>query len=587
MYASPNHPLNGPSARTVKSMIQSRGPNLASYLGVPVSLNSTLDMGVPAKPTALNPPPGVPSRDEDVAWYQAIQARFESLCADKRTVLFGTNIGDQLFLAYLDALPAQDRQYHNCRTCQRFFDNYGGLVLIRADGSTESAMWSAEDAPEYYKPAVKALIKAVKQARVNRVFYTGEAQWGTLETGEWCHYALTLPRALSHLVCNERIYTAFQQSAEKSEDFKNVIRALEEYNENTLSNALVLLRADDLYRAEKVLGPVEWLYNLNREREANLNAVARNNLVWRAIATAPKGYAHPRSSMAGTLLDDLAAGMDRETVKARFASKMHPLQYQRPTAAPTEGNIKRGEELVAKLGIAESLQRRYARPEDVTELLWQPTPVETETKPPGGVFGHLNKKSRAGTQTVIPEATMTWAKFMRTVVPEALEIDIRCPSRGSYVPLTTAVNPSAPPILQWDREGQRNPVSWYCWHGGSPAAQFGLQGNAWAPLWGITKKPCHWNGNSLSNFGPGAMFLVQGAKESRFNGGLALFPETLRSELHEVRSTIEAHSRSGVLGNTEGPHAVAVCMEASAGITVDLRVKTAIGTTVYKIDRWD
>ena len=37
----------------------------------------------------------------------------------------------------------------------------------------------------------------------------------------------------------------------------------------------------------------------------------------------------------------------------------------------------------------------------------------------------------------------------------------------------TAVNADAPP-LQWDSPAARNPVSWYCYHGGAPASQFGV-----------------------------------------------------------------------------------------------------------------
>jgi hypothetical protein len=130
----------------------------------------------------------------------------------------------------------------------------------------------------------------------------------------------------------------------------------------------------------------------------------------------------------------------------------------------------------------------------------------------------------------------------------------------------------APPILQWN-----NGLSWYIWNGGSDASQWGLSYHHWATLWSIIKKPCHWNGNNFAHFGAGVFFLIAGAKESRFNGGLALFPETLRSELHQVRSTIEAYSRKGVLENQEGPHAAGVAMDAGSSSDVRLRVRTCSG----------
>lgn len=53
--------------------------------------------------------------------------------------------------------------------------------------------------------------------------------------------------------------------------------------------------------------------------------------------------------MIGTLLDDIASGMSFDSVSRRFAEKMHPLQYQRPQAAPSAGNIAQAEKIVEKL----------------------------------------------------------------------------------------------------------------------------------------------------------------------------------------------------------------------------------------------
>ena len=35
----------------------------------------------------------------------------------------------------------------------------------------------------------------------------------------------------------------------------------------------------------------------------------------------------------------IAGGYETQDIKARFDAKMHPLQYLRPQAAPSEGNI--------------------------------------------------------------------------------------------------------------------------------------------------------------------------------------------------------------------------------------------------------
>jgi hypothetical protein len=69
--------------------------------------------------------------------------------------------------------------------------------------------------------------------------------------------------------------------------------------------------------------------------------------------------------MIGTLLEDIHVGLPFDDFKAKFAAKMHPLQYQRPQAAPKVGAIAQAEKLVEQLGIVRSLKRRFARLDDL------------------------------------------------------------------------------------------------------------------------------------------------------------------------------------------------------------------------------
>jgi hypothetical protein len=62
--------------------------------------------------------------------------------------------------------------------------------------------------------------------------------------------------------------------------------------------------------------------------------------------------------MIGTLLEDIEEGLDFGDVSRKFASKMHPLQYQRPQAAPSVGNIEESEKIVAKLSTGEPMGER-------------------------------------------------------------------------------------------------------------------------------------------------------------------------------------------------------------------------------------
>jgi hypothetical protein len=511
-----------------------------------------------------------------------VQKRFDNNTKNGTEPLFTTDT-ENLFAIYLSAIPAAERGYHNCHACRRFIDRFGGLVTISDSGISQSAIWDVADAPDLYKPAIRAMLTTVTRAKVNGVFICSEKQYGTPTTGDWNHLALS-PQPRN--VFKDMLKTAFQASAEKSEDFKTVTTALTEFTQQTLEQAVSLLKNDALYRSEKTLGPAQWLLDLHAARSA-VDKRMRPNVVWRAIATAPAGFCHPRSSMIGSLLEDIASGMSADAVSRRFASKMHPLQYQRPQAAPSQGTIAQAEKIVEKLKAAGSLLRRFCRVDEV-KAIWEPK----ETKQPanGGVFGHLSTKKQASPAMSLQSApiVMTWDKFRRTVLDSAEQIDVFAKhGSDSYAALVTAVNPESPPILQWDLESERNPVSWYLWNGGSLASQFGLSAGKFHKVVAVTLKPSMWAGeDKFTHQGNGVLFLIEGAKDTR-DAGAAIFPEILKSDFHGVRSVIEAYSRSSSIQPTEGQHACGLMLSGSGRWDSLFRVTSGGVITEYKIDRWD
>jgi hypothetical protein len=522
-----------------------------------------------------------------------MQARFETVTEGGKRPLFTTD-ATGLFEAYLSALPSANRQYHTCHCCRHFIERFGGLVVIEDDGVARTALWDAVGVPSYYRPGVEAMSRLVRKAAVTGVFLSSETLWGVPESpknakhggaGTWSHFHVTPPRAMVYRSRFD-LLTAGQAMAAKREDRGTVARALGEFDLATVSTAVKILRSDALYRSEKVLGAGEWLLKLHEAQANAKGKPARENVLWLAIATAPAGFCHPRSSMIGTLLEDIAAGKGFDDVARSFAAKMHPLQYQRPQAAPTAGAIAAAEKLVEQMGIAPALRRRFARVEEI-EALWRPAAESTPVEPSGGVFGHLTPKGKMPARELeLPATTMTWEKFQRTVLPEAKRIEFYAPHRGNYVALLTASVSDSPPILQWDRDEQRNPFSLYVWHGGSMASQWKLS-SGWTTVTAISSRPSHWHGRVSPNHNEGAIFVLSGARDTR-KAGLALFPETLRGELHAVRSVIEAHSRSGDL---EGAEEASACgYLADKGRSWDdvrLRVTTGDGRREYRLDRWD
>ena len=512
------------------------------------------------------------------AYLSRIASRFQANV--KGSHVFTTD-ADNLWDIFVEALPADQRAVHNCHNCRQFVERFGGLVTISKNGHVASAVWDVADAYYIYVSPISAMLRVINKANVTGVFLSSEEALGHPVTGRWSHFHAAL---LPQMLFNSRVQTAGQAMAEKREDFRNVTSALDEYSLPVLKQAIRLLKSDALYRSEKVLGAAEWLRDLHMARKSARIDI-RANMTWRAIASAPAGFCHPRSSMIGTLLEDIAAGKGFDDVARSFAAKMHPLQYLRPQAAPTAGAIAQAEKIVAQLDAAGSLARRYARMDDV-KALWKPKAASKAAK--GGLFSHLKPKGKSRTSDIeIPAITITWEKFARTVVPSAERIEyFVLTKKDSYVTLVTAVNPNSPPILQWDVEGERNPVSCYLWHGGAEAAQFGLTPGLYHDVAAVTLRPSMWGSKQLSHYGEGVMFCLHGAHETK-RGGLVIFPENLKSEFHGIRSVMEAYSRAGVLEGADGEHVCGPMLSKGGTWEARIRVTSDGETAVYDLDRWD
>lgn len=481
--------------------------------------------------------------------------------------------------AYLSGIREDRRQHYNCHCCRHFIQRFGGLVTIDGEGRQRSALW-AFDPPAFFLRSVEALHSLVKKAKVVGVFLSADKTLGTPRTKEWTHLAATNPTPFK-----VRLKTAGQEVAEKLEDYKMLCHGLADYSRDAVEQAVRVLKADAVYRSEKAVGIAEWFLKLHEAIKSNPHA--KRNLTWAAVASAPPGFCHVRSTMISTLLDDIVSGMAFDAIARRWKEKMHPLQYQRPTAPPRDGVIKAAEELVAKLGLERSLLRRYATLDDVLLKLWTPREL-TEAPKAGGVFGHLREK-QAPSAIELPATTMTWEKFARTILGEVLEMEIMVPMRGGFCGLMTAADAESPPIIQWDGlEGHsRNPVSWYYWNGGSSAAQWGLS-SGWNKVTCVFPKPAHWQAPEKFKREKEAIhFAIAGCVESRLDS-LALFPEILKSELHGIRSVIEAHSNKGGGGQgAEAGNANGLTLGSGSSDSIRLRVKTASGLANYIIDRID
>jgi hypothetical protein len=534
--------------------------------------------------------PGAPPRDDDYeVLLAAVRARFELVTGEKqgKTHLFSTD-APALYDAYLEGLAPAHRRLSTCSTCRKFVSTYGGVVAVTPEGKTVPVLWDAASAPGRYQGAIRALAEAVSRAPITGVFLSTAATWGVPVTGAWTHLAITPREGLVYKPTVLR--SASQIVAEKTQDHETLLRALDEYPLDVVRNALSLLKSGALTQPEKTLGVAQWLLDLHEARKGARNTRAKESLTWLAVAGAPAGFCHVRSTMIGTLLDDLKAGLPFPEIKSRLAARLDPLQYQRPQAAPTAGNIAQAEKIIARLKAEGALERRFARLADI-QTLWRPGSAKAEAKKAKGVFSHLLSEPRhAPGQIEAPAVTMTWDKFSRTVLPTAETIEYLVPeSDQAYVAMVTAKNPDAPPIVQWDFPDERNPVTWYVYHKGSAPARWNLKAGVHHPVTAVALSPSMWSAKrTFENQNKAVAFLLQGARDTQYSGGAGFFPTFLKSEFHEIRATMEAYAKNAKIEGKDDAEACGIVLSKGGTWNLTFRVTARDGSrTAYKLDRWD
>lgn len=491
-----------------------------------------------------------------------------------------------LYQEYLNCFDdSRERQFHNCHCCQRFIERFGNLVRITAEGGVHSVMWDEEflrssDIAHQYWRVVRRMETIVTRRPIEGQYLWRKTLWGTPEEGGFSHFHVHMPAGEV-----EATFSEGQAMAVRREDHKHLDRALIDMPADHVNRAVAMLEAGSLYRAETLLPMGKFIQNAQRSVHG-LTGEFRYRRLWHAVGQAARGWCTPRDSAFGALVYDIADGKSPAVITLAHNARMDPTKYQRPQVAPAAGNIRQAEKVFEKLGLESALRRRPMALEEA-ELFWRPRRLGAPPQHTEGMFSHIDPKVSSsptppkGNLTTNP-VLMTFAKFQRDILPHVLQIRLLAPYNGSYCAFTTAVEYHAQPLYKWDSLDRRNPGAWYLYQGGSTASGWRITPNSYVNVLGLAKLPPDWYGGSNMDYQTqGRVLLVLEGAEDTLNKWLSLFPESMRGELHEVRATIEAHSKSRPLEPEHRQRASGYLL----GGDVHIEVTTQTGIAHYKIDR--
>lgn len=514
--------------------------------------------------------------------------------------VFHTDVDQgKLWDIYINSFPPEQRYIYNCRCCRSFLNHFGGLVTIDQDGYKQPLAWSTDfpaDMPENYREMNAKMLAVVAGSNITTPYFYFEPYHGkpvscVTKNGQeyrWDHMHLEFS-GIQQVANENQIGAAVGM---KCTEIDVTRRVLGEYKIEQIETAIRVLNSEKLQGEEKVRGPIEWLHALKKRTQDVKNPVLRDNIIRSAVLRAPSGFCHIRGSSSGQLLEMIASGQTFENIRWAFMQMFDPMTYKRAQADLAAGQIRAAEKRVAELGIANSLQRRFARLSEM-EMLWMPTEVEVKKPAASGVFGHLMPEEKiVGKDLEVPTVSMTFEKFRKTVLPTAKKIEYYVPAQlGNYVSMITAVDPDAPPIVAWDNLEKRNPVNWYKYHGGQDPRAYNLALDTWVEVTGISLSPECWNNGEgkFPNQLACAMAFLKGAADmmAKTGKGLGLFPDVLKSELLDIRAVIEMHSNSQQMVYPDDANAFGIGIMPGGLNNLKFRVHSDLGKQDYLITTFE
>jgi hypothetical protein len=362
---------------------------------------------------------------------------------------------DEIWNAYINAFPEEERQGHNCNCCKSFIRQVGAIVLLKPD-LTLTSVWD-ENSPS---PGVRGLAAYIKDRPIAGLFFHDSVTAGTdknldkVRNVVWQHFHAPVPK---ELVNDEKKGNVLGKKSAELRETKNVLeRGCKEITDEAIDTVLELIAQGSLYRGNEKEAAVKAFRDIRRAYHEIVAAKKhplewkRTRLCWYHAVTTSPAVCRLRNDVIGTLLVDLSEGKELEHALKSYETKVAPTNYKRPTAAVTPRMVEQAKKRLEELGLLSALERRRLDERDLTvaNALYVYRP-QTKTK---DVFAALVSDAPVAVQTLSKVEEIGIEDFLKKVVPTAKDIRVLVERNhlGNFVTLTGPQDPEANNLMKWD-----------------------------------------------------------------------------------------------------------------------------------------
>jgi hypothetical protein len=385
--------------------------------------------------------------DDFPIFSRLVHERFTRMSKEE---LFTVDTAD-IFDSYLAAFPEgtnplfRERTEHDCSCCKQFIRNLGRTVAI-IDGQRYSVWGGGDDLPTPYREVAARLNDLVQQAPINGVFRTTERRFGQKTTIE-------MRGANSHVWHHFHGEVAARHRCDNPDEVRGSLnttgqvlrRGLQELTTDALREVVSLIEEDAIYRGGEFLRSVKDFLKLKTNFE---KARDPDLLVWSNIGNP---VARLRNSTIGNLILSLSEGMDTESAVKAFEAMVAPTNYKRPKSLITQRMIDDALKTLRDLGLDASVERRFARIEDVSvnDVLFVDNAVRGQMR--DGLRDALMSEAVRQVKKAPNASALKVDDFVSRILPSAQHISLALKNQhlANFMSLTAPKHADAPPLFKW------------------------------------------------------------------------------------------------------------------------------------------
>jgi hypothetical protein len=392
----------------------------------------------------------------------AVNQNYASMLAadPQNTNMFLMDVaGDVLWAEYIASFPEgtnpmfRNKTEHECSTCRSFVKNLGAVVTLK-DGEILT-VWDTISTGTYLDTVALRMSIFIAGLTIKSKFLVNENQYGVVRTHTtladgaietWNHFCGKVDKPHNLKLQGGAVI------GDSTADKEVLERSLKEIDQATIDLVLELIDTNAIYRGAEFKGIVTALQKTQREYAA---ATDKSLFLW-ATAGRLKGAGRFRNTVIGTLLSDLADGVELNKAVASFEAKVAPTNYKRPTALVTQKMLDNAAAVVEELGIEASLYRRFATQTDVnvSDVLFADNVVRPTML--GGLFEGV-KPTAKKSKKLDNIDTMSVEDFIKKVLPvsQSVEVYVESKHASNFVSVIAPEHADAAPLFKWD-----NAFSW-------------------------------------------------------------------------------------------------------------------------------